>query len=105
MHTLVRKFIGFSQIKTSDTVLLCHRIGGFEGSHKEIQHRTGSSKPGQAVFGKTQAVSAFPAALRVLPLPVLAVPEHILNVALCFPAQLPICFSGVGQMPVFLMVI
>ena len=52
MHTLVRKFIGFSQIKASDTVLLCHRIGGFEGSHKEIQHRARSSKPGQAVSGK-----------------------------------------------------
>ena len=44
--------VGFSQIKTSDTALLFHHIGGFEGSHKEIKHRTGSMKPGQAVSGK-----------------------------------------------------
>ena len=49
---------------------------------------------------KPQAGSAFPAALRVLPLPDLAVPAHIPDVVLCLPIQLPICFSGGGQMPV-----
>ena len=52
MHTLVRRFIGFSQIKASDTALLFHRIGGFEGSREEIRDLAGFMKPGHAVSGK-----------------------------------------------------